>query len=740
MQETKFYRMGKCLYRFRWSVIGLWFVFVLACLPFLPNIVAPFKTTGFVDEQADSTKAEQYLTKKLGYNNYNKFVIIYNSKSIRSSDPVYISKIKKSLLGLKDFPIKHQIILPVDNKKQFSKDKHTAYVVVMLKKTEPINDALLQQFKDAIKTPKGMSIQLGGEPVFVESVNQQTQEDLFNADLIATPVAIITLLLVFGSVMAAILPVFLGGATALIILTLLFSLGHLFTLSIFTLNIALLLGLCLSLDYSLFIISRFRDELAQREDLAEAIAITQATAGKAIFFSGLAVFASLSALLLFPVNILFSVAIGGLTAVFVAMLMAITLLPAVLSVLNKRINCLSLRLFKKKENNSFSFWHWIAESVVKRPLFFFFSTLLFLMMLGYPFFSTQLGISDYRILPKESEDRRFFDIYAQKFKEQELTPIQLLVRTHTATVFSRQNLSKLYDLAHKLKANPSVDQVNSIVTTDSRLSKANYYLLYKFPKKLNEGLKTLLATTTGSYLTVMNIVSKNANNTPETKSLIKKMRNLSASHGMSLQLTGTPVGNSDVLATITRILPYALLWIIVFSYLILLVLLRSLFLPFKAILMNILSLSACYGALVLVFQEGYLHQFLNFEPQGMLDISLLVIIFCALFGFSMDYEVFLLTRIKEAYDVSGDNEQSIVFGIEHSSRIITSAALIVIVICCSFLVADVLMVKAFGLGIAIAIFVDAFIVRTLLVPATMALVKSWNWYLPKWLDKILPKL
>ena len=202
---------------------------------------------------------------------------------------------------------------------------------------------------------------------------------------------------------------------------------------------------------------------------------------------------------------------------------------------------------------------------------------------------------------------------------------------------------------------------------------------------------------------------------------------------LKLQLTGTPVSNVEVLNSISRVLPYAILWIMVFTYLILLILLRSLFLPIKAILMNILSLCACYGALVLVFQDGYLHDWLNFEPQTTLDISLLVIIFCALFGFSMDYEVFLLSRIKEHYELSGDNDKSIIFGIEHSSRIITSAALIVIVICCSFLVADVLMVKAFGLGIAVAIFVDAFLIRTILVPATMALMKKWNWYLPKWL-------
>jgi RND superfamily putative drug exporter len=252
-------------------------------------------------------------------------------------------------------------------------------------------------------------------------------------------------------------------------------------------------------------------------------------------------------------------------------------------------------------------------------------------------------------------------------------------------------------------------------------------------------IKELLDTTTHKNISVLTVISKYPVNSPQTRTLIKNLQKLKRSHGLTIQLTGTPVSDQEVLATIYHIIPYAILWIIVISYIIMLLLLRSVVLPLKAILMNLLSLCACYGALVLIFQNGYLSHLLNFEPQGLLDISLLVIIFCALFGFSMDYEVFLLSRIKEAHELSGDNIKSIVFGIEKSSRIITSAAIVVIVLCGSFLVADVLMVKAFGLGIAVAIFVDAFLIRTILVPSIMALLKSWNWYLPKWLDKILPK-
>lgn len=739
MQKTKFYQLGKFIYRFRWPIIGIWLVLVLACIPFLPNLIAPFKTTGFIDENSPSAYAEQHLNKELGYNSKNKFLVIYHSSTLVATDSIYLKKIKKSLTDLEDFPIKHEIILP-DSKHQISKDKHTAYVVIIIQTNKPISDKLLTQFKASIKTPSKMTVQIGGEPIFIESVNKQTQIDLYKADLIATPFAIITLLFVFGSLISALLPIVLGGGCALIILTTLFFLGHLFTLSIFTLNIALLLGLCLSLDYSLFIISRFRDELENGLDTIEAIAVTQSRAGKAIFFSGLAVFASLSALFLFPINILFSVAVGGMVAVFVAMLIAITLLPAILSVLNSKINLMRVCLFKKNKENPFNIWHWLAEKVVKRPLLYFFSVLIFLLLLGYPFLSAKFGISDHRIFPKQSENRHFYNTYTKQFDIKELSPILILVKSSSSSILSEKNISKLYDLAQKLKKNSLIKEVKSIVTIDSKLTKKQYYALYHAPKNLTQpSIKKLLTTTTHKRETVMTIICKYPSNSAQMKQLITSLHKMKVSKGLSIQLTGTPVSDKEVLNSIYHFLPYAILWIMVFSYLILLLLLRSVFLPFKAILMNLLSLCACYGALVLVFQDGYLSHVLNFEAQGLLDISLLVIIFCALFGFSMDYEVFLLSRIKESYELSHNNTSSIIFGIEKSSRIITSAAIIVIVLCCSFLVADVLMVKAFGLGIAVAIFVDAFLIRTILVPSTMALLKKWNWYLPKWLNKILPK-
>lgn len=736
-KKTISYTLGRLINKFRWPIIGLWILAISFCIPFIPNLITPFKTTGFIDERSESAKTELYMDKKLGYNNKNNFLIMYQSSKLVASDLEFINKIKQSLSNLKNFPIKHEIIYP-DDKNQVSKDKHTTIVVVIIKTNKPLSDKQLDQFKDLIKKPSHMTVRFSGEPLFVESVNNQTQVDLFKADLIGTPVAIITLIIVFGSLVAATLPIILGGGCALIILTTLYFLGHYFTLSIFTINIAILLGLCLCLDYSLFFISRFRDELTNGLSPAKSIATTQATAGKAIFFSGLAVFISLSALFLFPVNILFSVAVGGLAAVFFAVITSIILLPAILAVLKTKINFLSIHLFRNKNHKSW--WHWLAERVVHHPYQFLLPILILLLFLGYPFLSAKFGISDYRIFPKKSENRAFYDIYAEEFHIEDLNPIVLVIKSPESSILSHKNISKIYDLVDKIKGNPSVKRVDGIISSNSDISKDQYDTLYHLDKKLlDPNVKQLLSTTTTKHIAVLNVISKYPINSPETNRLITKLRKIKVGSGLTMELTGTPVSNNDVLHTIHRALPYSILWIMIFSYLILLLLLRSLFLPLKAIVMTLLSLCASYGALVFIFQKGYLSTLLNFEPQAMLDISLLVIIFCALFGFSMDYEVFLLSRIKEAHQLTNDNKASIIFGIEKSGRIITSAALIVIVLCCSFLIADVLMVKAFGLGIAVAIFVDAFLIRSFLVPATMVIFKNWVWYLPKWLDKLLPK-
>ena len=739
MEKTTFSEIGRFIYRFRVAIIVFWIVFTVLCAPFLPHIMAPFKSTGFIADRAPSTLAEEALDKKLGYDQNNRFIVVYYSPDLHATGRTFNKKIKWSLSKLKDFPIPHEIVYPSRNPQQISENEHSAYAMVLVKSNEALTPELLEQFKASIRTPKDMRMQIGGRQIFTQGINKQTQKDLYRADAIAAPLTGIALLLIFGTIVAMLAPVCLGGGCALIILTTLYFLGHLFTLSIFTLNLALLLGLCLSLDYALFIIFRFRSELRQHAKLEDAIAVTMSTAGRAIFFSGVAVFISLSALLLFPINILFSIGVGGLVAVFIAVIIALTLLPAVLSALGTRLNSFAIRNVNNKETKKRHLWRSLAQIVVNRPVFFLFLSLSFLLFLGYSLVHVKFGISDFRIVPKQSESRMFFDEFKQHFHENELAPILLVVSTERHSILSSYRISQLYRFTRKIEKIEGIQRVDSIVTTSPRLSKKQYQQLYQSSaKRKDPGIKQLLSTSTGKRFTLIRVFSKYEVNSNKTRDLIKKLKAMNPGKGLTLAVTGVPVQNFDVMQTVTNIFPYAVIWVMALTYLSLLFLLRSIFLPLKAIFMNVLSLSACYGVLVFIFQEGHFYQLLNFEPQGMLDVTLVIIIFCAIFGFSMDYEVFLLTRIQEHFKKTHNNKLSIVFGIDQSSRIITSAALIVICICGSFMTADVLMVKEFGLGIAVAIAVDAFAIRTLLVPSTMVLLKSWNWYIPKGLDKLLP--
>lgn len=742
MRSGLFFHLGTFTHRFRWEIICFWLAAVFICIPHLSSILNPFQSTGFIATNSKSDKADKFLNKNFDINN-NQFVVIYHSSKLKATDAKFNEKIKSSLQEMQNFPIPNEIIYPKDNHKQISKDKHTAYVVILLKSTKVLKRELINKLQDSIKKPQNMSMYLGGEPIFVEHINDQTQKDLFRADLIAAPVSIITLLIVFKTVVAAFIPIYLGLTSALLILTILYGLAHAFALSIFTINIALLLGLCLSLDYALFIIYRFRDELNATSDVKFAISKTMATAGKAIFFSGIAVFISLSALLMFPVNILFSIGIGGLVAIFIAVSAALTLLPAILSIIKTKINSFALCKIKLEsnnpnDNNTKGFWYKLASTVTNNPYIFSLAILVFVFILSYALQNIKIGISDYQVLPDHSQNQYFFDIYKKNFNKQGLTPIKLIISTNNGKITSKENIKNVYNLLHKLQKDSAVKEINSIVTIDPKLKLEQYQYIYSNSNYVDKNIQMLLKRTSKDNFTIATIISRYDSNSEQTKNLIKHIETIKPSSDLTIQLTGIPVTNLDVINAITDNLPKAIIWIITLTYIILMILLRSLLLPLQAIFMNILSLCASYGVLVFIFQEGYLHEYLHFKPAGMLDISLIVIIFCALFGFSMDYEVFLLTRIHEAYNKTSDNIKSIIFGIVKSSKIITSAALIVIFLCASFMSADVLMIKEFGLGIAVAIFVDAFAIRTILVPTTMALVRNGNWYLPKWMKKYIP--
>ena len=741
-----FYQTGKWIFRNKWLVIGLWIGAVAIALPFVPRVVEPLKTGGFADPSLESSQASTLLQQKLGYS-ASSLVIFYQSLDgkLSANDPEFTSEIQDSLAGLTKSPIKNTVVPPIASPRQISKDGHTAYALVTLEADPEAAAKRLSEIRPLIKQPPQLKMTIGGGLAFYEDVEVVSQSDLQRAELVAFPIAVIALVLAFGSVVAGCLPVAVGGVGVLIILALLFALGNITDISIFAVNLATLLGLGLGLDYSLFLTSRFREELNRGRTVEEAVGVTLATAGKAVTFSGFTVMIGLSGTLLFKINILTSVGFAGFIVVIVSVMAAITLLPAILSVIGTRVNALSVRKLlgrppRPTSDDGHGFWAWLAHLVMKRPITIFVAVLAILIAFGLPFLQVKFSSPDASILPDSVASRQAYNILKSEFNESEVTPILLAVRTPAnGNVLSPDNVYYLYDFANQIKQDPRVLRVDSIVTIEPRLTKAQYQLFYSDPSKVQDVvLRQYLQAYSNGDTTLISVVSKFGPTADESKALVQKLRNSQVGNGMTLQVTGNTAGIMDVVNGIYGTFPLAAGFIVLTTYIVLLVLLRSIFLPLKAILMNALSILASYGALVWVFQEGHFSNFLNFKPLGLIEPSLPIIMFCTLFGLSMDYEVFLLSRIKENYEHTGDNTASVALGLQKSGKIITSAALIVVLVCLSFVTADIVLVKALGLGVAVAVGLDATIVRALLVPATMRLLGHWNWYAPAWLLRILP--
>lgn len=742
-----FYKFGKFIYRRRWWVIGCWAIILAVSIPFVPHVTEPLKVGGFANNNLEAERAGNLLSEKLGYSASN-LVIFYQSDSLTSDDPKFQQQVEDSVAGLKNNKYVSSVLDYTINPRQVSGNKHVVYEVVSLNVDPETATKSLAADEEGLKTPPDLKMTVGGGLAFFSDVEYVTQKDLERAELVAFPVAIIALLLVFGSVVAAGLPVLVGGTSVLVILAIVFGLGNVTELSIFVLNLATLLGLGLGLDYSLFITSRYREELERGHDVEEAVALSIATAGKAVVFSGLTVLIGLTGLLTFNYNFLNSVGKVGIFVVLVAGGAAVTLLPAVLGVAGHNINALSIRwiyFWRRKPTAQppkpeFHFWAWLAHLVMRRPASFFVVVLIVLLAVGAPFLSVRFSSPNETILPPTVQSRQAYDLLVKYFNQSEIYPITLAITTPQGNILSPDNIYYLYQFTHELQQDPNVERVDSITTAEPRLNVQQYQTIYQLGDQLqNPYLSGFLKQFAKGDTTLISIVTKKPPLDPDTEALMAKIRNTPLPNGLQMLVGGQTAGVVDTVGGIYSNFPFAVTLIVISTYVVLLILLRSIVLPLKALVMNALSITASYGALVFIFQEGHFSDLLNFQALGFIEPTLPVIMFCTLFGLSMDYEVFLLSRIKEHFDQTGDNTASVAIGLQRSGKIITSAALVVVVVSLSFVAADIVLVKALGIGLAVAVFLDATLVRALLVPSTMRLLGHWNWYAPRWLLKILPE-
>jgi RND superfamily putative drug exporter len=737
---VSFLRFGRLVYRHRKLVVGLWIALALLSLPFAPRSATVLQVGGFSDDNSETVQALKTLQADLGFKE-TTLSVIYSSDEWTVDDPRFAAGVQASLAAVAQSPDIAEVVPYTTNPRQVAADRHTAYVLLTLNTPPEGSQKLVPAIEARIGAPPPqMERLIAGGPVFYSDIERTTSEDLQRGEIIAFPLALIALALVFGSLVAAITPITIGGFSVVAILASIFLLGRATDLSIFVLNLATMLGLGLSVDYALFITSRFREELARRP-VEDAVAVTVATAGRAIFFSGLTVLIGLAGLTIFPFMFLRSVGAAGVLVVFFAVLAALTLLPALLGLLGARINALAIIKYRDTRPDQHEGpWHRLAMAVMARPWRFFIPTLAVLLLLGSPFLHVRLSSPDASILPKDVPSRRGYDLLARKFGAAELEPVALAVKAPPGTsIFDPANLSALYDLTHALERDPRVARVDSITTLDKRIGRDQYGLIYAHPDRILDPYAALVAAHYARGGTALvSVVLKVPVASAEAKSLVTDLRSTTPPGGLSYQITGSTAGIVDVVEGMYSDFPLALLLVVVATYLILLALLRSLILPLKAIVMNALSLVASYGALVWVFQDGNLAGLIGSQRLGFVEASLPIIMFCVLFGVSMDYEVFLLSRIREAWLETGDNTLAVATGLERSGRIITSAGLIVVVVAGSFVSAEIVLIKAFGLGVALAVLLDATIVRALLVPATMRLLGHWNWWLPAPLRRWLP--
>jgi putative drug exporter of the RND superfamily len=748
-----FYHLGKIATRFRWLIVGLWMVAIAVSLPFAPQADQVLHPGGFVSPDAESERAINLLVQKL-HLNLTIVEVIFTSQTYSADSPQFIQETQQALAKVRTWSQVSGIVSFTDNPRQISLDRHAAYVNVLFKPDPDSATKLLPELEHLLQPAPDLKTSIGGGPVFYEDIQAVSESDLRRAEFLAVPFAIIALLLVFRSVVAAILPALVGGGAVAVSLALIFALGHITTLSIFVLNITTLFGLGLGVDYSLFMVSRFREELSHGRSVDEAVAISVATAGRAVTFSGLTVTIGLFGLIFFNINMLHSVGMAGVLVVVLAVLAAITLLPAALSIIGTRINALPVRLpglwKRNRQSNAgvftagtqpgeraiqplaehHGFWYRLSHIVMRYPVRVFIPVFLVLVALGLPFLGVRFSAPDASILPTYVPSRAAYDLLARRFNDRETTPILMAVQTQ-GNVLTPDNIRKLYYYVQRIEADPRVARVDSIVSADPRFTLAQYELLYTHPQLIADPyLSAFLKSSVAGDTAMIQVISKYGMLDQHSQALVQTIRNTSPGGGMVTLVDGSTAGDMDYVTSLYTEFPIAMLIVASITYVVLLLLFRSLVLPLKAILMNTLSILASYGALVLIFQDGYLHQLLNFTPLGFVEASGPILLFCSLFGLSMDYEVFLLSRVQEAFWQTGNNTQAVALGLQRSGAIITSAAAIVIVVSSCFATADMILVKALGLGMALAVIIDATLVRGLLVPATMRLLGNLNWWLP----------
>ena len=589
---------------------------------------------------------------------------------------------------------------------------HFAYVSISLE-----NDIDIDRLKSQLPKHNHFKVLLTGSTVIEDEMSKGSQTDLKKAEMIGLPIALIVLLIAFGGLVAAAIPIVIGVIAVLSTMGTVYFLGHYLNLSIFVLNVVPMIGLALSIDFALLYINRFREELV-KHDVKTAISYTMKTAGRSIAFSGLCVALGLSGMLLIEVDIFQSVAIGGIAVVIVSILSALTFLPAILSVIGHNIN---KAMILKGNRNEQTKWKSFASFVMKRPIFMTLASLILLTFALLPIKDMELEIPDATALPSDSETRIAYELFEKNFLPSDESNVVIVLKSAEEEIVNKKSLLKVEDFISRLEEQTIVHHVDSIFSAAGVNSEQLLFMMQDPIRKAQ--LQPVLDSLTTANKTLLYVTIDAPPESDRAKDWVREIER--EEMPLSFTVGGYSKFNQEIFDEIFEKVPLGLLLIIGSTYLILLIAFRSVLIPLKAILMNMFSLGAAFGIVVWIFQEGHWG-----NAPSAIGLMIPVIAFAVVFGLSMDYEVFLISRIQEEYLRTNDNNFATLTGLTITSKIITAAAAIMIVVTGAFAFTEIVPVKQIGIAVALSIFIDATIVRMILVPSLMKLLGDWNWWMP----------
>lgn len=743
-RRSAFHRLGGFAVRRRWWMVGLWIAALAAAIVPLRQLGDRLSQGGFEVPGSQSARVQEAVqTEFTGQFEFSDQVVMQSS-TVPVDDPRFRGAFEDVRAELLEAPGVGGVTDPYATpERSIGPDGRTLVATVGLTDDQDQalqnNDAVHEAVHAAVPHGGPIEVYLTGAAPFYAEFSEVTQHDLERAEAIALPISLLILIAAFGSLVAAGMPLALALFGLAISFGIISLVAAATTVSIFTQNIASMIGIGVGIDYSLFVVSRYRQELAEGHDVPAAVSRAMATSGKAVMVSALTVVIALSGTLLVDIAAFRSMGLGAMIAVAIAGLAALTILPALLGFVGPRIN--SIRLFRRRmadEGRAGGVWHRWAMLVMRRPWFALVGSLLLLAVLAWPARNLRLGNSGPDIFPPDSEPRVAAETVADAFGAGQAAPMQVLIE-HPDGVLG-EGFDDVFEVAGALQAHPGILQVDSIATLAPVASAEEARAAASSPEAApfvetivgNEGRATLLR-----------VVTAEDPGSDAVRDLVGELRAelpRLLPGGAEVAIGGDPGLTVDLTDEISSAIVPVVGMVLILSFFLLMLFFRSILLPLKAILMNAASVLATFGIIVFIFQEGHFQGLLGFSTAGHIESFIPLFLFTILFGLSMDYEVFLLARVREEYLRTGDNTEAVGWGLEHTAKIITSAAAIMVTVFGAFAFASLVPIKSMGFGLAIAVFLDATLVRIVLVPATMRLMGDWNWWLPKWLDRILPNV